>query len=814
MTAGTEGVVAGMASTTAPDPFLAAPAGSAEAAKPAGDACLECPLRYAPCVPPETHPGAKLAVVGEAPGFNEVEHKRPFVGASGRVMVQALAKIGLSREDVHWTNAVLCECHSEKLLGQARRHCAERLHAELSKAGVEHIVPVGAQALHTVGLLPRKPKILKWRGFVHTVRRDEGRAPWIVMPTVHPAFVMRAMQWEPVFACDMQRVGQVLHEGWVPPEKQGAKLVLARTIEGLREVLASMGPEVAVDVETTGLEAMTTNLVCLGISDGSTALVVPWSLDKHGTCCAFGTRQREAARVLTEFFAGRVAVTHNGPAFDHIVLEQHGIMLGRWEDSLLAHHAFAGHMPKSLGHVVSMYLDAPPWKEEPHDDNLKVLYKYNARDVLYTARAWQAMRSEVAAEASVYEQDKISARICTDMQRVGIRFDVTLAKVLGRKLKVIERKCSKKAAKILGHEVNLLSQLQLRQAFFEELEAPKLYYSMKTRAPALHGVALAAYATLQGDSWRDLREFVEVLSVYRRARKIRSTYIEAITPSPSSRVHPAWLSYGAVSGRFACQNPNLMNLPRPENDPVKHLGGIRSLYTASKGNVLVGFDFSQLEMRIAAYVSGDEVMIAACESSDLHAANAAVIFGEAFTKAEYKGPEYTMFRNLAKQSGFAIAYMAGADTVYKRILAAGIPVTLLQTERMLAKMRKTFRQYYAFQEQLLLNTIKTGYVRIPISGRKRWLGHTPKAPECANTPIQGGAAGLMNMRLPQMVARLPRGAHLVAQVHDAGYFDVPARHADSVAAMLKEVAEEPLEINGRKAVFPIDVKIGERWSDL
>jgi len=783
----------------------------ADAAKYPGADCATCPLRHAPLVPPERNPRARVALVGEAPGRNEVIERRPFVGASGSVMNRALARLGLDRGDVHWTNAVLCAPQSETDLGRARKHCRERLVRELEP--FDHVIVLGANALHSVANTKRKPRILKWRGFVHTVPRA-GRAPLVVLPTVHPAFVMRADAWRPVFESDMWRIGQVLEHGFQLPERlQGRTLRLPRTLQSLRAELRQMGSEVAVDVETTGIEALTTQLVCLGISDGQRTVVVPWSLDKHGLCCAFGAEQKLVAEALTKFFAKRTAVTHNGPAFDHLVLERHGIKLGAWDDTLLAHHAFAGHMPKNLGHVVSMYADAPPWKEESHDDNLRVLYKYNARDALYTALAWQRMQPELTEERAVYEQDKQSALLCREMQRVGFQFDRSKATLLARKLRRAERAAQAQAARILGHEVNLLSQTQLRAAYFETLGAPKLFFSTKTGAAALHSVALSTYATMQ-NAHPDLAAFTGCVLKIRRARKIRGTYIEAIHTDADGRVHPSWLSYGAVSGRFACQNPNLMNLPRPDNDPVIKYGGVRSLYYAKRGHVLVGFDYSQLEMRIAAYFSGDEVMISACEASDLHAANAAVIFGEEFTRAEKGSREYSLLRGLAKQSGFAIAYMAGADTVYKRILAAGIPITLAQTERMLAKMRRTFQRYYSFQERLLLSVVRTGYVRIPISGRKRWLGHAPKAPECANTPIQGGAAGLINQCLPKIVAKLPRGAHLLAQVHDAAYFEVPRAHAEEVASLCRAVAEEPVSIGERKARFPIDVKIGERWSDL
>src|SRR5690606_4547677 len=102
------------------------------------------------------------------------------------------------------------------------------------------------------------------------------------------------------------------------------------------------------------------------------------------------------AAMLSSTLASRVSVTHNGPAFDHIVEARYGIRVGAWEDTLIAAHAVASHMPKGLAHVVTQYLDVPPWKEfEDRNADLERLWIYNARDTLYTILAWRALREEL-----------------------------------------------------------------------------------------------------------------------------------------------------------------------------------------------------------------------------------------------------------------------------------------------------------------------------------------------------------------------------------------------------------------------------------
>jgi DNA polymerase I len=422
--------------------------------------------------------------------------------------------------------------------------------------------------------------------------------------------------------------------------------------------------------------------------------------------------------------------------------------------------------------------------------------------------------------AAVYEADKAAAALCTRMAQVGFGFDASRAAELAASLREAETRALRACDDAVGRTIRRtktggLSTTDLEVAFFQDIGAPVFFRSTLTGKPSLGVDAMRGYAAAANPSLRDLA--LGVLE-YRRARKIRSTYVEAIICGPDGRVHPSWLNYGAVSGRWACQDPNLMNLPRRETDPTSatHDGGVRSLYIASPGHVLVTFDKKQLEMRVAAYASGDAAMIAACESTDLHAANAAAIFGELYTGADKATKD--VLRTLAKSAGFAVCYLAEAPTVYARIVAAGQAVTLRQVEAMIKKLRRGFAGYYAWQEKRLLDCIRTGYTDSPILGRCRWLGHEPAPTECANFPIQSGASDIMNALLPELVPLVRSecgGAELVAQVHDAAVFDVPERYVDRCAALCGELNARPVVLSSSgaplEAVFGIDMKISERW---
>jgi len=411
----------------------------------------------------------------------------------------------------------------------------------------------------------------------------------------------------------------------------------------------------------------------------------------------------------------------------------------------------------------------------------------------------------------VYRSDKAMGTVCRAMQVNGFGFDEALAAEYVAHLQVAEASAIAACGEAVGRAVNPFSPKDLGRAFTKDLRAPVYLRSKKTGAASFGIQALRSYAACGDERLSQLA--LAVISA-RSARKVRVTYIVNVVRGQDGRVHPSWLSYGTVTGRFACQSPNLANLPRSENDPTRVLarGGIRALYIAGPGNSIVYFDVKQIEMRMAAYASGDLAMIEACESADMHASNATLVFGDEFLNAP---PALrSQLRSIIKSAGFAICYLADEETVYLRIKQTGIAITLAQVSAMMLKMRKAFRGYYAWQAANLREVVKSGYIVAPISGRRRWLGHNPRPTECANFPIQSGAAGLMNDRLEKiaiaLAAEFPK-ARMVAQVYDSCCIEAPSGEAEAVAALCKREFEQPINVNGRAAVFPIDMEITERW---
>ncbi len=403
--------------------------------------CADCPARKFPACPPESAPHrARLAIVGEAPGPQELEAKRPFIGASGRIMMNGLRhELSLDRSDVHWTNATLCR-PPERLQQACAKACAPRLRAELAAAAPQIVMPVGAWGVASLIHGGRKRvRIQKWRGSVQYIdlspavaRREKlpkgrkgakpstateceptaaappGAGPVtpagvsaLLMPTLHPAAVMRGRNplLAPLLELDVERARKYLDGApFVPLEDhESHTLVIADREDLLEHSLRSLGDELGNDVETVGLGPTRTALVCLALSDGSKTVVIPWSRARDGRE-PYWLRPKRIAKLLTETLAKRLSITHNGPFFDFIGEERYGIIVSRWEDTLLQAHALRSHEPRNLYHVVSRGLDVSAWKEqEDRNADLPRLYRYNAKDTLYTRLRWAQQREEIRA---------------------------------------------------------------------------------------------------------------------------------------------------------------------------------------------------------------------------------------------------------------------------------------------------------------------------------------------------------------------------------------------------------------------------------
>jgi len=379
-----------------------------------GARCDQCPLNgCSVVVPPETRSTATVAVIGDYPGLDDMRNERPFTGAVGGEFDQAIEQAGLTRRDLHITNALLCrppDGRLENVVAKVQKEnrkivrenaqrakngeaqlpmklfpvdcCRPRLMAEIR--GFEKMLLVGGVAVRSaLGLGAsitdlRGGMIDGWivetrddRGLVHvrTLNRDDvqqvpgGARPVRAMPTLHPSFVMRARRWTHVFRSDLGRAvrwwaGAL---GWKPP-----KITYHPDPETLRRFLARPEPYFAYDLETDGIESLSAKIRCVGVGTANEVMIVGL-LGKDGYTKFYPSADEVRVRgVLRDFFLNDAItkVGHNAGSYDRMVMEsQEGYTPTPVLDTILLHRLSGeSELPHNLGFVGSMYTDAPSWK--------------------------------------------------------------------------------------------------------------------------------------------------------------------------------------------------------------------------------------------------------------------------------------------------------------------------------------------------------------------------------------------------------------------------------------------------------------------
>lgn len=845
--------------------------------------CDLCPLRGNNVVPPKAAPlKTKVIFVGEAPGRKEEIFKTPFVGQTGQFLRGLCREVDIDILSAHLTNAALCRSNIDRENDEAAVCCSPRLLRELAE--FDKTIPIVTLGKSSTLSVLGVRSIMHARGFVWTAREYErahvdqvwrfakkakernapkAKALWLkaqiyegraklagrtVLPTVHPAFVLRSDTWLPILKFDLDRIARWLR-GELTREKlleNGPYVVVSRR-EDVRRELRKLKPVISADVETgastpggkDGADPLTNKLLCVGVSDGEHTVVIwPW-------------RRTHAPLLNAAFKRAKTISMHNGYNFDQIVLHRHGVPFEpieeKLEDTLIAHHTFASHFPQRLSHVASVFIDAGPWKTTfkqgkdgasekglpPEKLSGDELCLYNAADARIQAQVWIAEQPNLESERMVYEVDKENARLCRGMIMDGIGVD--LQRRADLRAGMIE-----KEADLLGKMQAILKKpnfhpmqlSEVRRALFTTLRAP-----MHLADPTDTGVPSTSQKTLERLKTSATRagRFADNLLQWRGVVKIRGTYLDSqkLDKPPKkwpmyTRTHFNWKSYGAASGRYSCR---LQSCPRAEYLKDKSIvleTRTRELYVAKPGYKLVYFDLSQAELRFAAYLSGDKMFIKACESGDVHTSTAQMLFP---AEAELIGRDPKgagkPFRDVEKNSIFGFIYYAEPSTVFTFVRSKGLPVEFRDVLNMHDMIHGTFIDYFRYVERNKRWTDQHGHMRSALSGRISWLGWHAGYPDVANRPIQGGIADLMNVRLPEIRRQLPRGDRVVAQVHDAAIMEIKENHVDDVKTLVKEIWDKPViipadgwgsslrvEDGARPFVQPIDLKVGERWSDF
>jgi DNA polymerase-1 len=390
--------------------------------------------------------------------------------------------------------------------------------------------------------------------------------------------------------------------------------------------------------------------------------------------------------------------------------------------------------------------------------------------------------------------------VLADMEWEGIGIDVPLFEKLTAtfrtELAAIERQIHEAA----GTDFNIASTLQLRHVLFEKLQLPVI---KKTKTgPSTDADVLDELAAMGHTVPRLLLE-------YREVSKLLSTYLETLprTVNPATgRIHTSFNQIGAATGRLSSTEPNLQNIP------VRSARGeaIRKGFVPRPGHRFVVADYSQVELRLLAHLSGDPAFVDAFRrGGDIHRQTAAVIFGvdvDAVTARQ---------RGQAKTINFATIYGQGAHSLSRQL-----GISQGEAKQFIDEYFARFAGVRAFLDGCVARAREKGYAET-IFGRRRYI---PELKDrnfnirafgertATNSPIQGSAADLIKIAMVRVRDALQAGfrARLILQVHDELVVEAPAEEAERVGALVKRHMEEATTLT-----VPIvaDVGIGVNWLD-
>ncbi|MBL6618966.1 MAG: DNA polymerase I [Flavobacteriales bacterium] len=608
--------------------------------------------------------------------------------------------------------------------------------------------------------------------------------------------------------------------GSFDPEKTDYRLAdnaetRAALIQELNEAV-----QFSFDTETTGLDARTARLVGMSFStaEGTGWYVpVPLGSNDRPQC------EDEGLKSLLAEFSGvfgdsEKRVVAQNWKYDHKVMLAAGVEVQcRVFDTMLAHYILQPDLKHGMDYLAEVELG---YRTIPITDLLgkrgkqqktmadipsEQVRDYACEDAditLRLARLFEERIGKDTPEQRILDTVEMPlVPVLADMELEGVRLDVD---ALGAMAKGLEEDLAKLTESIQAHAgvpFSLDSPRQLGEVLFDHLKIAEKAKKTKT----------GQYATGE-DILQKLvgaHPIVSEVLEYRQLNKLLSTYVRPLpelVDEATGRVHTQYMQAVAATGRLSSTHPNLQNIP------IRTARGreIRKAFVPRDAqHVLLAADYSQVELRIVAALSGDRGLCQAfLDGADIHTATAAKVFGVAPEDVD-RGQ-----RSQAKAVNFGILYGQGAFG-----LAENLQIPRREAKAIIEAYFAEFPDLKAYQTELVEKAREMGYVET-ILGRKRWLPDITSANavvrgfaerNAVNAPIQGSAADIIKVAMIRIHKALQEEGHrarMILQVHDELVFDVPRDEVDAVTQLVRTHMEQAVEL---AVPLEVEVQTGSDW---
>ena len=420
---------------------------------------------------------------------------------------------------------------------------------------------------------------------------------------------------------------------------------------------------------------------------------------------------------------------------------------------------------------------------------------------LWPLRLWQEEKLEADELTAVYRDiERPLAGVLYAMEREGFLIDANVLESLGRDFRARAAELEGQIYNLAGETFNIKSPKQLSEVLFDKLGLPRPRKTNRGFATT----SAEVLESLSGDY-----PICALILEYRKYQKLDSTYVGALIKlrDANGRVHSSFDQTATATGRISSNEPNLQNIP------VRTEVGreIRAAFVAKPGCVLVDADYSQIELRVLAHMSGDETMRSAfLEGQDIHSRTAAEVYGVPLAEVT------PAMRSAAKAVNFGIVYGISDFT-----LARNISVTRAEARDFMERYFARYPGVKRFMEEAVRLGRERGYART-LLGRRRYLPELKSGnynvrafgERCAmNSPIQGTAADIIKLAMIRVFEALRAQklrARLILQVHDELIVEAPEDEAERVRALLRDCMEGVMRLS---VPLRTDISVGRNWRE-
>jgi DNA polymerase-1 len=596
--------------------------------------------------------------------------------------------------------------------------------------------------------------------------------------------------------------------------------------DGLGELASTLAGAggFALDTETTSLDPLEAELV--GISfccEEGRAWFIPVEARLEGVDQGLFDREGEASgvplervrEVLGPVLAGDgTEKTGHNIKYDLMVLESHGLPVGNvtWDTMIASYCIDPSRRSHSLDNLA---LDHFHYRKIPYQELFEKgdrrkdirtvppgrLSEYACEDADYTFRLRNLFEPELTGSDAgrlFRDIEMPLSFVLKRMEREGMGVDTTKLKSLSGRVSAELDRLTGEIYAIAGETFNINSGKQLQHILFEKLGLPS---ARRTKTGWSTDVRVLTELAVENP-------IAGLILEYRQLTKLSGTYIDSLprlVKEETGRIHTSFNQTVTATGRLSSSDPNLQNIPIRTEMGRR----IREAFVPRRGNILVDADYSQIELRIMAHLSGDpELLSAFREDADIHTRTAARIFGLD------EGDVTHDMRSRAKTINFGVMYGQGP-----RALSQQLRIPFEEARAFIEEYFEKYPGIRDFIERSKESAREKGYAET-LLGRRRPLpeidsgdGRMRSFAEriAVNMPIQGTAADMIKIAMIDIDAAISKeglGARMVLQVHDELVFDVPADEKDLVAGLVRELMEGAVELD---VPLKVDVDNGNNW---